>query len=54
VQEFLAKNNMEVVPHPPYSLDLAPYDFFHFPKMKIKFKGRRFDTAEEIQKEYIY
>jgi hypothetical protein len=30
---------------------LAPYDFFLFPKMKLKLKGRRFDTTEEIQAE---
>jgi hypothetical protein len=29
--------------------DLAPCDFFLFPKMKLKLKGRRFDTTEEIQ-----
>ncbi|PNF22065.1 hypothetical protein B7P43_G09729 [Cryptotermes secundus] len=51
VQEFLAKNKMAVVPHPPYSPDLAPCDFFPFPKMKIKMKGRRFDTVQEIQAE---
>ncbi|PNF42617.1 hypothetical protein B7P43_G01293 [Cryptotermes secundus] len=51
VREFLAKNKMAVVPHPPYSPDLAPCDFFLFPKMKIKLKGRRFDTVEEIQAE---
>jgi hypothetical protein len=51
VQEFLAKNKMAVVLHPQYSPDLAPCDFFLFPKMKIKFKGRRFDTVEEIQEE---
>jgi hypothetical protein len=27
---------------------LAPSDFVLFPKMKIKLKGRRFDTVEEI------
>jgi hypothetical protein len=31
--------------------DLAPCDFFLFPKMKLKLKGRRFDTIEEIQAE---
>ncbi|PNF25394.1 hypothetical protein B7P43_G09783 [Cryptotermes secundus] len=51
VQEFLAKNKMAVVPHPPYSSDLAPCDFFLIPKTKIKLKGRRFDTVEEIQAE---
>jgi hypothetical protein len=42
---------MAVNPHPPFSTDLAPCDFFLFPKMKLKAKGRRFDTIEEIQAE---
>jgi hypothetical protein len=42
---------MAVIPHPPYSPDLTPCDFFLFPKMKLKLKGRRFDTIEEIQAE---
>jgi len=40
---------MAVIPHPPYSPDLAPCDFFLFPKMKFKLKGHWFDTIEEIQ-----
>ena len=51
VSQFLAKNSMTVVPHPPYSPDLAPCDFFLFPKLKLRMKGRRFDTIEEIQEE---
>ena len=47
VSQFLAKNNMTVVPQPPYSPDLAPW-FFFFPKLKLRMKGRRFDTIEEI------
>jgi hypothetical protein len=42
---------MAVIPHPPYSPDLARCDFFLFPKMKLKLKGRHFDTTEEIQAE---
>jgi hypothetical protein len=42
---------MTVIPHPPYSPDLAPCDFFLFSKMKLKLKWRRFDTNEEIQAE---
>ena len=42
---------MTVVPHPPYSPDLAPSDVFLFPKLKMKLKGRRFLTLEEIQAE---
>jgi hypothetical protein len=42
---------MAFIPHPPYSPDFAPCDFFMFPKMKLKLKGRWFDTIEEIQAE---
>jgi hypothetical protein len=37
---------MSVIPHPPYSHDLAPCDFSLFPKMKLKLKGCQFDTIE--------
>jgi hypothetical protein len=42
---------MAVIPHPPYSTDLAPRDFFLFTKMKLKLKGRLFVTTEKIQVE---
>jgi hypothetical protein len=42
---------MAVIPHTPYSPDLTTCDFFLFPKMKLKLKGRRFDTIEEIKAE---
>jgi transposase len=51
VSQFLAKNSMTVVPHPPYSPDLAPCDFFLFLKLKLRIKGPRFDTIEEIREE---
>ena len=35
-RRFLTANNMTMVPHPPYSPDLAPSDFFLFPKLKTK------------------
>jgi len=50
VHNFLAKNEMTVVPQPPYSPDLAAADFFLFPKLKSTLKGRCFDTFDEIQK----
>jgi hypothetical protein len=49
IQEFLAEKKIPVVPHPPYSSDLAPCDFFLFPRMKMKLKGRRFDDADTIK-----
>ena len=48
---FLTDNKISVVPYPPYSPYLAPSDYFLFPKLKMKLKGRRFQTLEEIQAE---
>jgi hypothetical protein len=42
---------MSVIPHSLHSPDLEPCDFFLFPKMKLKLKGRHFVTNEEIQAE---
>jgi hypothetical protein len=47
----MAKYKMAVIPHPTYSSDLVPCDFFLFSKMKYNLQGRRFDTTEEIQTE---
>src|SRR5215469_3395240 len=49
IREFSAKQETIVVPQPPYSPDLAPADFFLFPKLKSTLKGRRFQTVEEIK-----
>jgi hypothetical protein len=42
---------MFLVPHPSYTPDLAPYDFALFLKLKIKLKGRRFETVSDVQRE---
>jgi hypothetical protein len=42
--EFVT-NNMVIVPRPSYSLDIVLCDFALFPKLKIKLKGRRFETV---------
>ena len=49
IRSYLAKHQTSVVPYPPYSPDLAPADFFLFPKLKATLKVRRFQTIEEIQ-----
>ena len=51
VREFLTKKNMTTVPHPAYSPDLAPCDFYVFLKMKLQLKGQRFVSIEEVQAE---
>ena len=49
IRSYLAKHQTSVVPHPPYSPDLAPADFFLLPKLKTTLEGRHFQTIEEIQ-----
>ncbi|UYV84670.1 hypothetical protein LAZ67_X003052 [Cordylochernes scorpioides] len=49
VCDFLAKNNTLMMPQPPYSPDLAPCDFFLFPKLNKLMKGRRYATLDEIK-----
>jgi len=39
-----------VLDHPPYSPNLAPADYFLFPKVKSHLKGRLFDSISDIQK----
>jgi len=53
IREFLTKHETTVVPQPPYSPDLAPTEFFLFPKLKSSLKGRRFQTVEEIEENSI-
>jgi transposase len=49
IREFLVKQETIVLPQIPYSPDLAPADFFLFPKLKSTLKGRRCQTVEEIK-----
>jgi hypothetical protein len=49
--EFVTNSNMVIVPQPPYSADFAPCDFALFPKLKMKLKGRHFETVSYIQRE---
>ncbi|UYV72352.1 hypothetical protein LAZ67_9002754 [Cordylochernes scorpioides] len=48
VASFLAKNWTQILPQPPYSPDIAPSDFFLFPKIKAVLKGIHFDTRYYI------
>ncbi|UYV71503.1 hypothetical protein LAZ67_8003522 [Cordylochernes scorpioides] len=50
VRDFLAKTNTLMMPQLPFTPDLAPCDFFLFPKLKRPMKGRRYATLDEIKK----
>ena len=42
---YLTKMGIKTVPQPPYSPDLAPCDFWFFPKLR----GCRYETIEEMK-----
>ncbi|KAJ4441881.1 hypothetical protein ANN_11741 [Periplaneta americana] len=48
IHTFLARHGITTVRQPPYSPDLAPCDFWLFPKLKTPLKGSRFESREEI------
>ena len=43
--DYLTKMRIKTVPHPPYSPDLDPCDFWSFPK----FRGCRYEIIEEMK-----
>ena len=45
VTDYLTKIGIKTVPHPPYSPNLAPWDFWLFPKLR----GCRYETVEEMK-----
>jgi len=48
-EEVLATKQITVLEHPAYSPDLAPSDFFLFPKIKEILKVRHFDDIDDIR-----
>ena len=49
VRQFLSNKHIMVCPHPPYSPDLAPYDFWLLPKVKMTMKYKRFESIQDIE-----
>ena len=46
---ILAKNSTNIIKQPPYSPNMAPADFFLFPKLKLPLRGTRFQSIECIK-----
>ncbi|CAH1959536.1 unnamed protein product [Acanthoscelides obtectus] len=46
-RQYLTEENVELFYHPPYSPDLSSNDFFTFPKIKNRLRGRRYQSPEE-------
>ena len=49
VEQFFANKNISVLECPPCSPDLAPCDFYLFPKMKSVRKGTYFVSVEDVK-----
>ena len=49
VTDYLTKIGIKTIPHLPYSPDLAPSDFWLFPKLKEKLRGCRYEKIEEMK-----
>jgi hypothetical protein len=47
--DFLGQNGMERAPHPPYSPDLAPCDFYLFGYVKGLLAGSEFADRTELE-----
>jgi histone-lysine N-methyltransferase SETMAR len=47
--ETIQKLNFDLLPHPPYSPDLAPSDYHLFGSLKKALRARRFGSDEEVK-----
>ena len=50
VTVYLTKMGIKTVPQPPCSPDLAPSEFWLFPKLKEKLRGCCYETIEEMKR----
>ena len=50
VTDYLTKMGIKTVLHSPYRPDLAPCDFWLFPKLKEKLRGCHYETIEAVTK----
>ena len=48
VREFLRQEKVVEIAHPPYSPDLAPSDYFLFPRLKMYLTGRKYKTRKDL------
>jgi [histone H3]-lysine36 N-dimethyltransferase SETMAR len=50
VKDYIASQGIQIMPHPPYSPDLAPMDFWVFPKLKSDLSGIHFSRIQDLAK----
>ena len=49
-QDAINNSGFQQLSHPPYSPDLAPSDYFLFPKLKNYLRGRTFSSDDELER----
>ena len=49
ITDNLTQMGIKTVPHPPYSPDLAPCDFWLFPKLQENLRANRYSTIEDMK-----
>ena len=50
--DSLNDREVQQLPHPPFSPDLSPCDFFLFPEAKKRLKGALFESVEDACQEF--
>ena len=50
VTQYLSENRIATLAHPAYSPDLAPCDFWLFPKLKELLAGNKYAPAQDLSK----
>ncbi len=48
-RKYLIQAGQKVVQHPPYSPDLAPSDFWLYPRLKKNLRGKRYDNLNYLK-----
>ena len=48
-QETLKDLNFEVLPHPPYSPDIAPSDYYLFKHLQFSLTDKKFNNDEDVK-----
>ena len=38
----------QILPHPPYSPDMAPVNFYLYPKLKFHLRGKQYESNEGV------
>ena len=47
--DAIARLRFTLLPHPAYSLDITPRDFFFSPKLKEDLRGQNFNSDQEVK-----